>query len=351
MRKHLALLSASFLAYASVAHAQSNAIAVVKSTNADGSYNLCAVGTSSCNVPVTGGSGGSSAAFTPNGNAITQQSVTSSSGSIALPAGNVVLVQNTGTTNGLTFKLGVGSATATNNDIYVGPGAGCAVVVGTNTFIGFKTASSTTTLNVTGGDGLGACPTGGGGGSGGGAVTIASGGVASGAYASGSIASGAIVDGADVTLGTKADAATCATTNTAIACLRQMDADIQGAPAPGSSGGLTSFSKIIANNTTSFAIDASPGRLYEIDAYNNSATLGWLKLYNAAQGSTTCGSGTPILRIMVPGNSTSGAGVVKLSFYGTSFSTAITGCFVTGIADADATSPAATTYVVNVGYK
>lgn len=37
-----------------------------------------------------------------------------------------------------------------------------------------------------------------------------------------------IADSADVTLGAKADAATCVTTNTAMACFRQIDADIKG---------------------------------------------------------------------------------------------------------------------------
>lgn len=65
-----------------------------------------------------------------------------------------------------------------------------------------------------------------GGGGGGGAVTMASGAVASGAYSSGAFAVGSGTDGWDVTLGSKADAATCATTNTAMACLRQLHADL-----------------------------------------------------------------------------------------------------------------------------
>lgn len=44
-----------------------------------------------------------------------------------------------------------------------------------------------------------------------------------------SAASGALADGAIATLGLKADAATCATTNTAMACFRQLDADIKAA--------------------------------------------------------------------------------------------------------------------------
>lgn len=55
----------------------------------------------------------------------------------------------------------------------------------------------------------------------------AAGSIAAGAYVSGSILSGALADGALVTLGLKADAATCATTNTLMACSRQTDTDLK----------------------------------------------------------------------------------------------------------------------------
>ena len=99
--------------------------------------------------------------------------------------------------------------------------------------------------------------------------------------------------------------------------------------------GVSTFSKLVANNVTSVAVDASPGNALSIRAYNNSATIAYLKLYNAAQGSTTCGSGTPVLRELIPAN-TSGAGVVVIlngrrgARY---FSTAISACVTTGIAD------------------
>jgi hypothetical protein len=77
--------------------------------------------------------------------------------------------------------------------------------------------------------------------------------------ASGSIASGAIVDGADVTLGTKADAANCATTNTLIACTRQLHSDITASIPAGSNviGGVTLASGAVASGAIASGAVAS----------------------------------------------------------------------------------------------
>lgn len=125
---------------------------------------------------------------------------------------------------------------------------------------------------------------------------------------------------------------------------------VQAAPTASSSGGAAVSSKQVANNTTSVAIDASPGTLYQVSVWNNSATIAYLKLYNTAQGSVTCGSGTPVQRILIPAN-TAGAGAVISYPVGIAYGTAITSCVTTGFADADATAPAASTYIVEFIYK
>jgi hypothetical protein len=122
------------------------------------------------------------------------------------------------------------------------------------------------------------------------------------------------------------------------------------APGASTGGGASVSSKIVANNTTSVAIKASAGTLYGITVFNNSATIAYLKLYDAAQGSTTCGSGTPVQRIMIPA-STSGAGAVIPYPMGVAYATAITSCVTTGFADNDASAPAASTYLLNFIYK
>lgn len=121
--------------------------------------------------------------------------------------------------------------------------------------------------------------------------------------------------------------------------------------APTTSGGLSIKRLQVANNTTSVAIDASPGQLYGIEAFNNSSVIAYVKLYNASQGSTTCGSGTPVYQGMIPAASSGGAGYVSMNGYGAPFSTAITACITTGFADNDTTAPAASAYVLNVFYK
>jgi hypothetical protein len=122
-------------------------------------------------------------------------------------------------------------------------------------------------------------------------------------------------------------------------------------PAPTTTGGLTLKSFQVLANATSVAVDASAGQLYEVEAFNNSASIAYIKYYNTAQGSTTCGSGTPVYRQMIPAASSGGNGYLKASFYGTPFTTAITACITTGYADSDATAPAATTYIVNWWFK
>lgn len=123
-------------------------------------------------------------------------------------------------------------------------------------------------------------------------------------------------------------------------------------PQATASTGVSTSSALVANNTTSVAVDASPGTLFSVRVFNNSATIAYEKFYDAAQGSTTCGSGTPVLRILIPAN-TSGAGAVFAlgGGYGVKFTTAITRCVTTGIADNDTGAPAASAYIVEGDYK
>lgn len=107
-------------------------------------------------------------------------------------------------------------------------------------------------------------------------------------------------------------------------------------------------SYIVANNTTALVVKATSGALYTLEAFNNSATIAYVKLYDAA--TATCGSGTPVIRYMIPANA-SGAGYISPNVNGTNFPGGITMCVTTGIADNNTGSPAATTYLVNVHYK
>jgi hypothetical protein len=74
-------------------------------------------------------------------------------------------------------------------------------------------------------------------------------------------------------------------------------------------------SYISVNNTTAVAVKTTGGTVYQVDAYNNGASVAYVKLYNAT--STTCGSGTPMARYLIPyGTSSSGGGFVTPNING-----------------------------------
>lgn len=109
-------------------------------------------------------------------------------------------------------------------------------------------------------------------------------------------------------------------------------------------------STIVANNTTAIVIKATGGTVYSVDAFNNGTTIAYVKLYNAS--TATCGSGTPQARYAIPfGTSSSGGGFNVSNINGDAYANGITMCVTAGIADNDTTSPAASTYIVNVHYK
>ena len=186
------------------------------------------------------------------------------------------------------------------------------------------------------------------------AITAASGSIASGAVASGAYASGSVADGAMVTLGAKADAATCATTNTAMACFRQLHADliaatpagsaiigkvgidqttdittngVEIAPTAGSAAGITAIVSTAAEGT--HVLKASAGNLYS--AYvTTGATAGYFLVFNATSAPAD-GAVTPIHCVQVPANTTMGIsfnpGPVEVYSTGISLAFSSTGCF------------------------
>jgi hypothetical protein len=117
---------------------------------------------------------------------------------------------------------------------------------------------------------------------------------------------------------------------------------------PVTSGGLTIKSVLIASGTNATSVKASAGQLYKVEITNNSANIAYLKIYNTA-GTPTAGSGTPVIRLMVPGNA-SGAGAFSTYTNGIAFATGIGFTFTGGIADADTTSVAASAFIVNLYY-
>ena len=111
------------------------------------------------------------AGFTPNG-AVANLAVTTSSANVALPAGTVVAVLNSGSADA-SIKLSVGAGTAATTDFVLKSGATVGLTVGSNTYINAITASGSTTLSIAGGAGLVSGYGGGGAGGSGGVVTNA----------------------------------------------------------------------------------------------------------------------------------------------------------------------------------
>lgn len=108
---------------------------------------------------------------------------------------------------------------------------------------------------------------------------------------------------------------------------------------------------IAANNTTAVVVKGSAGTLFGVQVYGIGSAPAYLKIYNAA--TATCGSGTPVKRLMIPAASTAanGAGSNVTFGPGLAMGTGITYCVTTGITDTDTTAPAASTFLVNVDYE
>jgi hypothetical protein len=144
--------------------------------------------------------------------------------------------------------------------------------------------------------------------------------------------------------GTGSQRVTIASDNTAFS--------VNATPTAGTAGGSSTTGNIVANNTTAVVVKASAGTLYSIQMSGIGSAPAYLKLYNAT--SATCGSGTPVKRLMIPAASTAangGGSNIDFGAAGVKFGTGITYCVTTGIGDADTTAPAASTFLVNVDYQ
>lgn len=118
-------------------------------------------------------------------------------------------------------------------------------------------------------------------------------------------------------------------------------------PTPLATGGPTLFSLIAANSTNATVMKASAGTLYHVSVYNNSATPAYLSFINTTT-TPTCTT-TPVYQVLIPANSTSGAGAVEDFALGAAFTTGISFCVTTGIGGTG--SVAATTYSINATFK
>lgn len=122
-------------------------------------------------------------------------------------------------------------------------------------------------------------------------------------------------------------------------------------PIPGTTGGLTMYKAIVPNNVTGVVVKNSPGMIYGIELFNNSAVIAWLHLYNVTSA-PTAGAGTIVKTLLFPAPAAGGGGgIIYMPWMGLTFDTGIAYTVTTGIADNDVAIPAAATYAVNIDYK
>lgn len=121
--------------------------------------------------------------------------------------------------------------------------------------------------------------------------------------------------------------------------------------APATDGGLSNYFVQPTASTNAANIKNGAGQVYKVTVTNNSATVNYLRLYNAGTGFNGCNSATNLAyQVAIPG-STSGAGIVDSWVNGLAFATGISICVTSGYATNDTTNATASAMSVNIGYK
>lgn len=126
---------------------------------------------------------------------------------------------------------------------------------------------------------------------------------------------------------------------------------IQVSSVPATSGGLSWYFVQPAASDNHVVIKAGAGQVYNVHATNNSATVNYLRLYNATTGFNGCNSATNIVGQWAIPASTSVGGIALSMPTGIAFATGISICVTSGYATTDTTNATASAMSVNVGYK
>lgn len=120
---------------------------------------------------------------------------------------------------------------------------------------------------------------------------------------------------------------------------------------PAISGGLSVYFVQPAASDNHVVIKAGAGQVYKVAVTNNSATVNYLRLYNATTGFNGCNSATNLVYQMAIPASTSVGGLSDSWAEGMAFSAGISICVTSGYATTDTTNATATAMSVNIGYK
>lgn len=120
---------------------------------------------------------------------------------------------------------------------------------------------------------------------------------------------------------------------------------------PGAANGLTSYVLEPAASDNHANIKNGAGVVYHIVAFNNSATVNYYRLYNAATGFNGCNSATNLVWEGHIPASTSDAGFVEDIAMGLTFSTGISICVTGAYGQTNTTNATASAISLNIGYK
>lgn len=119
---------------------------------------------------------------------------------------------------------------------------------------------------------------------------------------------------------------------------------------PQTGNGLTIFRSIDLDETEE-EVKATAGAVYGWYLANLATSTRYVKFYNATAANTTVGTTTPVITIVLPGNSTDAIAANALGGMGIAFDTAISVAATTGLADNDTGAPGAGEVVANIFYK
>ena len=122
-------------------------------------------------------------------------------------------------------------------------------------------------------------------------------------------------------------------------------------PVPGAANGTSTYFVQPGASDNHAVIKAGAGTVYGIAVFNNSATINYLRLYDATTGFNGCNAATNLVtQIQIPA-STSVAGAVIPFPLGVAFSTGISICVSSCYATTDTTAATASAMSVTVSYK
>ena len=124
-------------------------------------------------------------------------------------------------------------------------------------------------------------------------------------------------------------------------------------PKAANSGGATPYHYVAAAAAGQDAVRLVNGAatLYSISAMCAVATPRYFKAYDSISGSAPASTDTPVLTMMIPANSTTGAGFTQSFPCGLAFASTLSFRLTTGMADSDAGACTAGDCVINLGYK